>query len=437
MTLTIHTDTPRIPPALRWSVVGALGVLGIAGIFALVIRFVEGLGVTNLTSNVAWGMWVAFYIYCIGLSAGSFLMSTVIYVFGLERFERMGRMALVSALFALAGGLVFVWIDLGHPFRFYKVFVDWQASSVLAWEAMLYLVYIAIICSELYLLMRDDLAAARDDATGVRRRFYGVLALGRRADGTPEESARTARIVRTLGMIGVPVAIGVHGGTGALFAVVAAKPLWFSGLFPIVFLISALLSGAGLMLFLYSWFAPRDAHYAEIVSGLRSFVMAFIAIDLVLFASDVLVSLYSGIPDHTDVWHQIAFGPYWYVFWFGQIGMAWLLPLALTVAPTRRSATWLGAAGASIVAGILAVRLNLVIPAYLFPQLEGLDEALTDPRAAYSYFPSPVEWFSSLGVVAILVLAFMAAWKFLPLFESDPQPAVGSTDEPDELATGV
>jgi len=429
MSVVIHSDTPKVAPAVRATGLFLLGLLALGGIIAVIIRLLEGMGVTNLTSNVAWGMWVVFYIYCIGLSAGSFLMSTIVYVFGMDRFEKMGRMALLSALFALAGGLIFVWIDLGHPWRFWKVFFNWQASSVLAWEAALYIVYVVIILAELFLLMRRDLAGLRDESTGWRKGLYGVLALGYKTKGDGKEQAkRSMSVIKVLGIIGIPVAVGVHGGTGALFAVVAAKPEWFSGLFPIIFLVSALLSGAGLMLFLYAWFGRKDKDYGGIVNGLRIFVIAFIAIDLLLFLSDLLVSLYAGIPDQVAVWHEIAFGEYWYVFWFGQILLAWLVPLFLSVfGPTKRSALWLGAAGLSVVMGILAVRLNLVIPAYLFPQLPGLNEALPDARSAYSYFPSLIEWISSIGIVSLLTLAFIAAWKLLPIYEREPdhEPAEG------------
>lgn len=399
-----------------------LGALALAGVWATVYRLFKGIGVTNLTSNMAWGMWVAFYIYCIGLSAGSFLMSTLVYVFGMHQFEKMGRMALLSALFALFAGMTFVWIDLGHPWRFYKIFTGWQASSVLAWECLFYIFYIVAICMELWFLMRCDLAKLRETTTGWRRRLYTLLACGW---GCPRDTralaachADSMRCVRRIGIIGIPVAIGVHGGTGALFAVVAAKPYWFSGLFPIIFLVSALVSGCGLMLFLYGWFGRDDEDLEIILSGLRGFLLLFIGVDLVLFVSDLLVGMYSAIPEHADVWHEIMFGDYWYVFWGGQIGLARLVPLVLLSLPsTRQHRMWLGLAGAAVVAGIVAVRLNLVIPAYLHPQLPGLDVALASPRAAYEYFPSLIEWVSSLGLLALFSLLFIASWRLLPMDE--------------------
>ncbi len=404
--------------------IGLLGLLALAGVVALGIRLTQGMRVTALTSYVPWGMWVAFYIYCIGLSAGSFLMSTLVYVFGMHQFEKMGRMALLSALFALFGGLLFVWMDLGHPWRFIKIFTGWQASSVLAWESMLYIFYIVAICAELWFLMRCDLARMRDGARGWRRSVYGAMALGWQCPTTAEGlrvcHGDSMKWVRRIGIVGIPIAIGVHGGTGALFAVVAAKPYWFSGLFPIIFLVSALVSGCGLMLFLYAWFGRRDADYMPIVRGLRGYLLLFIGIDLLLFISDVLVGTYSAIPDHVTAWRAIAFGDYWYVFWFGQIGLAWVVPLLVGTLPrVKDDARWLGLAGACVVAGIVAVRLNLVIPAYLHPHLPGLDRAYRDARLAYSYFPSPIEWVSSFGLLALLTLAFIACWRLLPLYETE------------------
>src|SRR4030067_666036 len=111
-----------------------LGVVVVVGIAATYIRTVQGLQVTNLNSLVPWGLWVAFYIYFIGLSAGSFLISTMIYVFGLKRFEPIGRIALFAAFIALSTGLVFILIDLGHMERFWTVFVNRSSTSILECE---------------------------------------------------------------------------------------------------------------------------------------------------------------------------------------------------------------------------------------------------------------------------------------------------------------
>src|SRR3990167_5066333 len=110
----------------------------IVGLVAIIQRFSQGLIVTNMTQNVPWGFWIALYIYFIGLSAGSFLLSTLIYVFGVKRLEAVGRMALFQALLCMLIGLFLIFIDLGHPERFYNVITSLNPTSVLSWESVLY-----------------------------------------------------------------------------------------------------------------------------------------------------------------------------------------------------------------------------------------------------------------------------------------------------------
>src|SRR3989338_6861574 len=126
------------------------------GLGAIGQRLSEGLIVTNMTQHVPWGSWIALYIYFIGLSAGSFLLSTLIYVFGVKKLEAVGRMALFQAFLCMLIGLFLIFIDLGHPERFYNVITSLNPTSVLSWESVLYTVYCIIILLELYFAMRID-----------------------------------------------------------------------------------------------------------------------------------------------------------------------------------------------------------------------------------------------------------------------------------------
>lgn len=419
-TIAPHLTTQR-PRWMQTLFYGSLAILSIIGLIALGVRMVEGLKVTTLTSPMGWGMWVAFYIYFIGLSAGSFLLSTLIYVFGMEQYEKAGRMALLSALFALVAGMLFVWIDLGHPWRFWYVFTRWNYTSVLAWEVIAYGFYITVLASELWLLMRCDLADLALRTTGWRRWFYRVVSLGFRCPQQQSEyqycHTQSMRRVKTLGIIGVPVAIIVHGGTGSIFAVVLAKPYWYTGLFPIIFLVSALASGAALMTFLYGFFGRKDEEHFAITRGLANLMLLFIGIDLILIAAELLVGLYGNIPEHLEVYHALLFGQFRYTFWIGQMLVGILIPILLVTLPRmRHNPFWLGLGGLSAVIGIVAVRFNLVVPAYIVPMLPGLDHVINQPRWAYSYFPSFWEWASSIGGVALVVLPFSIMFRLLPLF---------------------
>ncbi|RMG61697.1 MAG: molybdopterin oxidoreductase [Calditrichaeota bacterium] len=410
-------------PIPKWVYVSS-GVAGLIGLAALVWRLIVGIKITWLSSSVPWGAWVAFYIYFIGLSAGSFLFSTLIYVFGQKNVEKAGRLALLSAVFALVTGLAFVWMDLGHPWRFLNVFIHWNYTSVLAWESLFYIFYIVIVLLETWLLMRYDLAELRDRSTGWRKSFYQLVAAGTPTPRSSEEKQRlyrrSLRWAAILGAIGIPVAIGVHGGTGAIFAVVKARPYWYSPIFPIIFLVSALVSGAALMTFLYAFLGDRnDPEYKSIVQSLATWFILFLSIDLLLMLAEFLVGYYGGIPDHIKVLDAILFGPYWYVFWFGQMGLAVLVPILIYIFK-RDSVFWLAVAGLSGVIGIISVRFNLVIPAFVTPPIPGLEHVFDNhPRLAFSYFPSPGEWVTSIGMIAFVIFLFTLAYGLLPMFEQN------------------
>lgn len=380
-----------------------LGIVSLVGIAALYIRTVQGLNVTNLTSLVPWGLWVAFYIYFIGLSAGSFLISTMIYVFGLKRFEPIGRIALFSAFIALSAGLVFILIDLGHMERFWTVFFNRSSTSILEWEIHFYNLYLAIMLSELWLLMRRDLIR-HGQQTGFVGSICRLLAFGSK-DLSDESAEKDMKMVKVLGMIGVPVALGVHGGTGAIFAVVKARPYWDTAIFPLLFIISALVSGGALLTFIYAFFGRKDKDHAPTVVALGKLVAGFLILDLIFLSSELLVGLYGNIPDHVATFRAIMFGPFWYVFWIGQLGLGAAVPLfILFYKRTGNSVGWVGIASALMVLGIFGVRLNIVIPPFTVPLMPGLDTAY--PLGRFSNF----EFTGLSGILfGIAILIFVIA----------------------------
>lgn len=404
------------------------------GFWALGTRFIHGMSVTNLTSYFSWGLWVVFYIFFIGLSAGSFLLSTMIYVFKMHALEKVGRLSLLSALISLVAGLMFVLIDLGHPERFWHTLVYRNMSSVLEWEIHFYLLYILLVLGELWLVMRDDLSVMATNQKGIRGTLGKILSLGYR--NSPTSEGRTKQVntaeswVKILGMIGVPLALGVHGGTGSIFAVQIAKPYWNSSIVPIIFIVSALVSGSALITFLYAFFGEKDSEKPNVLASLTNLLILFIGVDFILVFAEFLIGLYSGIPADMASLKAVVTGRYALIFWIGQIGLATVLPILLiSLSRKNASVAMKGLAGLSTVIGIIAVRINLVLPAYVSPQLPGLENAYVDSRLVYSYFPSSVEILSSLGIIAFVVLLFSVAWELLPIVSNSGHQTSGRRTE--------
>ncbi|WP_083248420.1 NrfD/PsrC family molybdoenzyme membrane anchor subunit [Desulfuribacillus stibiiarsenatis] len=398
-----------------------IGLFSLVGLWAIYYRLTEGLTMTALTSNVSWGLWVVFYIFFIGLSAGSFLLSTMVYVFGMKQFEKIGKLALVSAFFALLGGLLFVFIDLGHPERFWHALAYRQLGSILSWEIHFYLLYMAIIVAELWYLLREDAARLVATTSGVKQTFLKAVTLGYKIPNSQQklaaDRAKSHKWMKILGVVGIPTAIGVHAGTGSLFAVVMAKHVWNTALTPIIFLVSALVSGAALMMILYAFLVDKNRQDKSMLQSLESLLILFIAVDLLLVAAEYVVGLYNYVPDERGILLDMLFGERWYIFWLGQITLGAIIPIAL-LSKSNKSSKVYGLAGISTILGILCVRWNLVVPAYLKPQLYGLDEAYVNSRLLYEYTPNMMEWVVSFGLISIVVLLFSWALNLLPIMEN-------------------
>lgn len=378
---------------LLWGIWLALLIWGITGVFH---RLTGGRELANYGSYVPWGLWVAAYIYFIGLSAGSFLLSCLIYVFGVTKLERIGRLALFSAALTLPMALICIWFDLGQMWRNYEVFTRPNWTSMMAWMVWLYSAYFVLILTELYIDLRRPRTGSDPQAWQRRKR----------------------RILRVLGSIGVPLAIAFHGGVGALFATLGAKPLWHSGLFPILFLTGALVSGGALILAIVSLLGnfgePRRVEMTRILSRI---VLGLLLFDLLLEWAEFSIPMWYGVGPEYNALMALLFGDFWWVFWIFHILLGSLIPVILLIArPTSRGATLV--AGGLIAVTFMAVRLNIVIPGQvLAPTLKGLADAYQDAFLRFSYMPSAYEWSVVAFVVAAGIGAMYVGRKLLPLTE--------------------
>jgi len=389
-----------------------LGGFLLVGAIAIILRVAQGLRVTHLSSITPWGLWVILYIYFVGLSAGAFLLSSLVYVFGQHNLEKVGRRALFLAVLSMVVALTFILLDLGHIERFWLTLRFWNTTSILAWEVHFYMVYILLLLAELYLAMRKDLVQQRE-----KRGLMGLIArlFTWNDDDLSEKSLeRDRKLMRLLGIVGIPLAvIGVHGGTGTLFAVVKARPYWNTGLFPVIFILSALVSGTAFLLVIQILTGKKknEPEDLEISQALAKFLAGFLLIDLGLEFYEFLIPLYSLRHEEMESLYTLFTGPLSFYFWVGQILLVFVLPLVLLYSSARHSSKALALAGVSVVLGIVAVRVNIVLPALLVPVLEGLPIG--------RYYPSLIEVLSSLGIISLGILLYIVGEYLLPLAPSD------------------
>ena len=91
----------------------------------------------NLLYNVhhqeAFGLWIALYFYLTGLSAGSFIISTMAYVFGMDKFKPLGKIGVVLATILLVMAPACLLLHAGKTLRFWHLLVYINFASPLSW----------------------------------------------------------------------------------------------------------------------------------------------------------------------------------------------------------------------------------------------------------------------------------------------------------------
>ncbi|RME02020.1 MAG: hypothetical protein D6816_11545 [Bacteroidetes bacterium] len=398
---------------LFWFLAIACFAIGLIGIYD---RLVHGHVNANYGSYIPWGLWVAAYIYMIGLSAGAFVMSSLVYVFKVKAFKKIGKLSLLVALATLVGALVTIWMDLGHMGRAWRLMFKTNFMSVMGWMVWLYSAYFILLIIELWLAMRSDLVRCSQES-GLRGKICNFLLFGNK-DDSPERQAKSARLLTILGTIGIPLAIAFHGSVGAIFGVVGARPYWHSGLTPIIFLIGAFLSGGALLTFIAANWAPNkgtEEHRSMIVL-LGKILLAMLAFDVLLEYAEITVGLWQSVPEEAASLKLILFGEYWWVFWFVHVGLGVVVP-ALLLIFKGRSVRAVAIAGALIAVTFLAVRLNIVLPGLSVPEIEGLLHAYSSRGLTFDYFPSVSEWLVFIWSISLAGLIFLLGKTYLPILD--------------------
>ncbi len=390
----------------------AVAVLGlIVGSWGMVDRLMHGLNPVAFGSYVPWGLWVAFYLLFLGLSAGAFLVTTMTYVFKMKRFEKIGRLSAFTVLIALLCEVLFITLDLGRMARIYRFVVTPSFTSLMTWMFVLFNAMLAIYALKTFFLIRGDLVAWANEK-GSAGGLYRLLALGKGSYGNADHVKDESR-VHALSMLSLPVGILFYGTNGAFFAILMNRPIWNSALTPLLFIVAALLSGGALITFLTHLFLRDD----EMVTALGRAILAILVVFLFLEALQFFVGYQTGVTSVVTSLNLIASGPYAWTFWLVHLLVGSLIPLLLFLGSPHNSkaVAW---ACFLIVITFIAVRLNFVVPDLAVYKLEGLEHTFYHERLRTHYVPNLNEWLVSLWVISLGLIAFLLGTRWLPVISS-------------------
>ena len=206
---------------------------------------------------IYWSIQIVMYPYMTGLVAGAFVLSSLYHVFGQTDLKNMARFSLVFSLALLPVAMMPLQFHLQQPLRGMNVMFTPHFTSAIAAFGIVFSTYAVIVLSEIWFVYRQffvDQVNLLKGREGARDRFmyflYMVLTLGA-FDKSDEALAKDKKAVKILAGIGIPVACFLHGYAGFIFGSVKANALWMSPLMPVIFIMSAVVSGIALCMLTY------------------------------------------------------------------------------------------------------------------------------------------------------------------------------------------
>lgn len=289
----------------------------------------------SIVHQDAFGLNIAIYFYLTGLSAGSFILSTLAYGFGMNQYKPLGKVGVVVATIVLIMAPLFLLIHIGMPYRAWHLFVYLNMASPITWGSFLLILY-PINCI-----------------------IYGYFMFKGKM-----------RPTRVFGFIGIPLAISVHGYTGFILAFGKARALWNTALMPILFLVSALVSGIALMILVCiikdRFFSKEKKIDRVLILNLGKLMAWMIVFDLFLVGCDLMVLSIS----HSDAQaaaHLILRGKFSPLFLIVENLLGKIVPFILLIVPRFRKLATVVVASILVVIGIFFMRYVVVVAGEFIP----------------------------------------------------------------------
>jgi len=270
-TIDPHDREALIMPLYRfnrtfWVTLVALIVVIAPGVIFYVRQLYFGLGVTDLTRPVFWGIYLVNFIFLIGVSMAGTLISAVLQLMNVHWRRPITRIAEALTVFGLMIAGLQIIVDMGRPDRVFFTFIYGRLQAPLMWDIASLTIYLLTAIFALYLQLLPDIALLRDNipaqAPAWRKKIYSLLSLN--WHGNFEQWRRLKKVITIVSVCIIPVGISLHTITSWLFST-TVQPGWKSTILGPYFVIGAIFSGIGLLFIVVS-FARHFLHLRTYIS---------------------------------------------------------------------------------------------------------------------------------------------------------------------------
>jgi Ni/Fe-hydrogenase subunit HybB-like protein len=392
---------------------------------------------------IYWGIQIVMYPLMTGLVAGAFVLSSLYHVFGIQKLKDMARFALVFSFALLFVAPIPLLLHLQFPFRGINVLMTPHFTSAIAAFGIVFMTYGCLVASELWFMYRKHFVEVslalrkKQDKTMTERGRYFIFSTLTLGSYDVSEAALHSdeKAIKVLAGIGIPVACFLHGYAGFIFGSVKANALWMTPLMPVIFIMSAVVSGIALCMLTYiitmeirKFLASRKrtayGRYpskqeikgveVNVIRMTARYLLFFLVFAISLELLDLIFRGYTAVKSW-DVLRSVIYGRDFNDIFVLQYGIGNLLPLILFLLPgvTIRRAV-LGTM--LVLFGVFMMRWNVVIGG----------QAFSLSFAGYMHYHLPIvphdwETFKEglAGALIILIMPFPLFWiisKIFPVF---------------------
>jgi Ni/Fe-hydrogenase subunit HybB-like protein len=324
--------------------------------------------------EIHWSILIVVYPYVTGLVAGAFILASLVKVFNVEAVRPTYRLSLLTALAFLLVAPLPLLLHLGRPERFYEILLTPNPTSAMAMFGFVYAWYLmGVLLLEIWFEYRRDLVVLARQHDGRGMRFVHRLLSLYSTDISEGAIRFDKRAIKAITLVGIPSAFLLHGYVGFIFGSVKANPWWGSVLMPIVFLMSAIVSGIALVIFLYMVITAlrRQPIDMRCVDTITSYLFYAVIVDFSLEALDFIHRLYQS-EESVKILARLISNRLFMSLFVLQILLGMFIPLGILVVAKARGFNedlrklMYFAAVILIQLGIFSTRWNVVIGGQLF-----------------------------------------------------------------------
>lgn len=347
-----------------------LSIMGVGGL-CYVQQFNYGLGITGMSRDVTWGVYISQFTFLVGVAAGGLMLVLPYYIHNYKAFGRITILGEFMAIAAIAMCLMFIIADLGQPMRAMNVLLHPTPNSMLFWDMIVlngYL-FLNILCG--WVVLHSE--------------YKGI---------------KYPKWIKPFIYLSIPWAISIHTVTAFLYCGLPGRHFWLTAILAPRFLASAFAAGPALLMVI-ALIMKRTANFdigQEAKDKLVTIIGYAALLNFFFLGCEFFVAYYSKIPGHM---HTLD-----YLFW----GLGHGDEMYNNLVPFMRASVIMGIVGIATIFisrakksdGLLAIACILLFVSLWIDKGLGL--------VLGGFVPSPLEYVTEYYPSAIELGVTAAVW---------------------------